>query len=125
MPPAQGFTALHHAALNGHDGCFDSLVKRDANVNALTVSAGPRASDAPPTACAQRVPLPPRPSQNDKYTPLMATANNGHPSTVQKLLAAGADHTLKDEVRAAAAVAREGGGGGKAAGLGAWGGARP
>ena len=46
-------------------------------------------------------------------------------STVQKLLAAGADPTLKNEVRAAAAVARERGGSGVAAGLGAWGGARP
>ena len=55
----------------------------------------------------------------------MNAAFYGNPSTVQKLLAAGADPTLKDMVRAAAAVAREGGGGGKAAGLGAWGGARP
>ena len=69
--------------------------------------------------------LPPRPSQDFKGTPLMFAALNGRPSTVQKLLAAGADATLKDTVRAAAAVAREGGGGGKAAGLGAWGGARP
>ena len=38
----------------------------------------------------------------------MNAAFNGHPSTVQKLLAAGADHTLKHEVRAAAAEAREG-----------------
>ena len=67
---------------------------------------------------------PPRPSQHDKVTPLMWAAFHGHPSTVQKLLAAGADHTLKDKVRAAAAEARQGGGGGKAAGLGAWGGAR-
>ena len=36
-------------------------------------------------------------------------AANGHPSTVQKLLAAGADATLKDKVSAAAAEAREGG----------------
>ena len=99
-------------------------MKRDANVNAQNVSAGPVPA-TPHPACAQRVPLPPRPSQIYKDTPLMYAAANGHPSTVQKLLAAGADPTLKDEVRAAAAVAREGGGGGKAAGLGAWGGARP
>ena len=65
------------------------------------------------------------PSQNYKNTPLMIAAYNGRPSTVQKLLAAGADPTLKNKVRGAAAVAREGGGGGKAAGLWAWGGARP
>jgi len=35
-------------------------------------------------------------------------ATFGHPSTVQKLLAAGADATLKNTVRAAAAEAREG-----------------
>ena len=69
--------------------------------------------------------LPPRPSQNDKWTPLRNAAANGRTSTVQKLLAAGADATLKDWVRAAAAEAREEGGGGKAAGLGAWGGAWP
>ena len=114
------------AAINGNDGCVDSLVKRGANVNAQSVSAGPRASDAPHhppalSACC----LPPRPSQNSKRTPLMFAAYNGYPSTVQKLLAAGADATLKDTVRAAAAEARKGGGGGKAAGLGAWGGARP
>ena len=40
MPPAQGTTALHYAAVNGHDGCVDSLVKRDANLNAHEVSAG-------------------------------------------------------------------------------------
>ena len=79
----------------------------------------------PTTACAQRVLPPPRPSQNNKQTPLMLAAFRGHPSTVQKLLAAGADPTLKDKVRGAAAVAREGGGGGGAAGLGAWGGAWP
>ena len=55
----------------------------------------------------------------------MCAALNDRPSTVQKLLAAGADPTLKNKVRGAAAVAREGGGGGKAAGLWAWGGARP
>ena len=55
----------------------------------------------------------------------MLAAFHGHPSTVQKLLAAGADKTLKNKVSAAAAEARQGGGGGKAAGLGAWGGARP
>ena len=47
----------------------------------------------------------------------MLAAYNGNPSTVQKLLAAGADPTLKDGVRAAAAVAREGAVGG-AAGMG-------
>jgi ankyrin repeat protein len=69
--------------------------------------------------------LPPRPSQNGKYTPLMFAAANGHPSTVQKLLAAGADPTLKDKVRAASAVAREGAVVGAAGIWGAWGGARP
>ena len=64
-------------------------------------------SDAPP-ACAQRVPLPPRPSQNYGATPLMAAAGCGRPSTVQKLLLARADPTLKGVVRLAAAVAREG-----------------
>ena len=49
------------------------------------------------------------PSQNVKWTPLMGAAANGHPSTVQKLLAAGADPTLKDQVSVAAvAMAREG-----------------
>ena len=38
----------------------------------------------------------------------MFAARYGHPSTVQKLLAAGADPTLKNQVSAAAAVAREG-----------------
>ena len=64
-------------------------------------------SDAPP-ACAQRVPLPPRPSQDDGRTPLMLAAYFGRPSTVHKLLLARADPTLKDNVRLAAAVAREG-----------------
>ena len=41
-------------------------------------------------------------------TPLMLAACWGHPSAVQKLLAAGADATLKNKVRAAAAEAREG-----------------
>ena len=125
MPPAQGGTALHYAAINGHDGCVDSLVKRDANLNAQTVSAGPVPATPLLPACAQRVLPPPRPSQDDKWTPLMYAARYGHPSTVQKLLAAGADATLKDQVRAAAAEAREGGAGGWAAGLRAWGGARP
>ena len=40
----------------------------------------------------------------------MWAAQLGHPSTVQKLLAAGAGATLKDTVSAAAAEAREGGG---------------
>ena len=64
-----GKTALHRAAI-GHDGCVDSLVKRDANLNA---------------------------QDDDKRTPLMAAAVNGRPSIVQKLLAAGADPTLKDK----------------------------
>ena len=70
--------------------------------------------------------LPPRPSQGDKWTPLMLAAFNFRPTIVQKLLAAGADPTLKNLVRAAAAVARERErGGGGAAGYGAWGGTRP
>ena len=79
-------------------------MKRDANVNAQSVSAGPVPA-TPPTPPVLR---PPRPSQNDKWTPLMVAALGGHPSTVQKLLAAGADATLKNKVRAAAAEAREG-----------------
>ena len=125
-PPAQGDTALHEAAYWGRDDCVDLLVEKKANVNAQNVSAGPRAKRRPPPACAQRVPLPPRPSQVNRSTPLMNAAAYGHPSTVQKLLAAGADPTLKNKVRgAAAARARERGGGGVAAGLGAWGGAWP
>ena len=54
MPPAQGFTALHFAARNGHDGCVDSLVKRDANLNALDVSAGPVLAMPPPRLCSAR-----------------------------------------------------------------------
>ena len=56
----------------------------------------------------------------------MLAALNGHPSTVQKLLAAGADATLKDKVRGGRGGGEGGGGGGgRAAGMGAWGGARP
>ena len=62
----------------------------------------------PPPACAQRVPLPPRPSQNYGVAPLMLAAGSGRPSTVHKLLLARADPTLKANVRAAAAAAREG-----------------
>ena len=62
----------------------------------------------PPPACAQRVPLPPRPSQTYGGTPLMWAARDGHPSTVHKLLLARADPTLKHKVRLAAAAAREG-----------------
>ena len=78
--------------------------------------------DLPPvlSACCR----PPRPSQNNKSTPLILAAKYGHASIVQKLLAAGADPTLKDEVSAAAAVAREGAVGGRQ-GWGAWGGAWP
>ena len=65
-------------------------MKRDANVNAQDVSAGPRASDAPP-ACAQRVPLPPRPSQIMGRTPLMLASENGHHKVCEVLIDSSAD----------------------------------
>ena len=55
MPPAQGWTALHFAAVWGRDDCVDSLVKRDSNVNAQEVSAGPVPATPPtPRLCSAR-----------------------------------------------------------------------
>ena len=51
---AQGRTALHEAANNGRDDCVDSLVKRDANLNAQNVSAGPVPATPPPRLCSAR-----------------------------------------------------------------------
>ena len=49
MPPAQGLTALHFVADMGFDGCVDSLVERDADVNAQDVS--PVRATPPPRLC--------------------------------------------------------------------------
>lgn len=64
-----GFTALHHACVNGHAQMARALIEAKAPMEAR---------------------------ENDKWTPLMVATTNGHTKIMVMLLEYGADPNLKD-----------------------------
>lgn len=74
-----GFSLVHLTAQKGHDALAKLLVERGAEPNG-------------------------RSQHRNRETPLHCAARSGKASTVQALVALGADMTLKDKVRSCAAV---------------------
>ena len=107
-----GFTALHSAALQGHENIIELLIDEGANVNTISNDVGTplhlavsmnlkktvellisKGADVNAKDWSEMVPL------HDGRTPLHTAAMNGHEGIVELLIAKGADVNMEDSVR--------------------------